>query len=56
MKKRLCHVTDFVNDFGWRNFQNKICRSQKVMKLYSWQLFYLNSFRASNKQFTLDLV
>ena len=26
------------------------------MKFYSWQLFYLNSFRVSNKQFILGLV
>ena len=25
------------------NYQNKSCRSQKVMKLCSWQLFYLKS-------------
>ena len=63
---RLCHVpqiwhtgkwtSNFVNNLGWRNFQNKSCRFRKVIKLCSWQLFYLNSFRISNKQFTLGLV
>ena len=48
--------SNFVNDLGWRNFLNESCRSWKVMKLCSWQFFYLNSFRASNKQFTFGLV
>ena len=34
---------NFVNDLKWRNYQNKSCRSQKVMKLCSWQLFDLKS-------------
>jgi hypothetical protein len=33
-------------DHGWRNNQNKSCISQKVMQLYSSQLFDLNSFHA----------
>jgi hypothetical protein len=44
---------NFANDLGWRNYQNKSCRPQKVMPLYSWQLFHLNLFTISNKQFTL---
>ena len=34
---------NFSNDFGWRNVQNKICRSRKVIQLCSWQLFHLKS-------------
>jgi hypothetical protein len=29
----------------WKNDQYKVCRSWEVMKLCSWKLFYLNSFR-----------
>ena len=36
------------NDLGWRNSQHQSCRSRKVKKLCSSQLFYLNSFRISN--------
>ena len=36
------------NDLGWRNSQHQSCRSQKVKKLCSSQLFYLNSFRILN--------
>ena len=46
----------FVNDLRWGNNQNESYRSRKAMKLISSQLFDLNSFRASNKQFTLGLV
>ena len=35
--------TIFSNDLGWRNVQNKSCRSRKVIQLCSWQLFYLKS-------------
>ena len=47
--------SNFSNDLGWKNFLNENCRSRKVMKLCSWPLFDLNSFMASNKQFTLGL-
>ena len=43
------------NDLGWKNFLNENYRSRKVMKRCSWPLFDLNSFKASNKQFTLGL-
>ena len=46
----------FVNDLEWKNSQHESYRSSKVMKLYSWQLFYLNTFEASKKQFTLGVV
>ena len=45
--------SNFVNDLRWRNYQNKSCRSRKVMRLCSWQRFHLNSFSTSNNQFTL---
>lgn len=35
---------------GWRNDQNKSFRSQKVIKLYSWQLIPLNSGNVPNTQ------
>ena len=47
--------SNFSNDLKWENFLNENCRSRKVMKLCSWPLFDLNSFRTSNKQFTLGL-
>ena len=36
-------ISNFVNDLGWRKYQNESCRSRKVMKLCSWQFFYLKS-------------
>ena len=48
--------SNFINDLGWRNSLNENYRSRKVIKLCSWQLFELTSFRASNKQFILGLV
>ena len=48
-------MQNYVYDLGRKNLLNKNCRSQKVMKLCSWPLFDLNSFRASKKQFTLSL-
>ena len=45
----------FVNDLGWRNYQYKSCRSWKFMKLCSWQLFHLNSFRVLDNQYMLNL-
>ena len=47
--------SNFSNDLEWKNFLNKNCRSRKVTKLCSWPFFDLNSFRTSNKQFTLNL-
>ena len=43
----ILNFSSFSNDLVWQNHQNKSCRSLKVMKLCSWQLFYLNSFRFS---------
>ena len=37
-------TSNFINDLGWRNFQNESCRSQKVMKVCGFQ-FFLKSFR-----------
>jgi len=34
----------FSNDLVWKYYQNESCRSQKVMKLYSWEVFHLKSF------------
>jgi len=43
MKKsrEFAHIwnSNFSNDLGWRNNQNKSCSSQKIMQLYSWRLF-----------------
>jgi hypothetical protein len=39
---------NFVNSLGCRNYQNRSCRSWKVMQLYSWQHFQLSSISASN--------
>jgi hypothetical protein len=33
----------FSNYLGWKNHQNKSCRSWNVMKLCNWQHFYLKS-------------
>jgi hypothetical protein len=43
----IINFSSFSNDLVWWNDQNKSCRSLKVMKLCSWQFFYLNSFRFS---------
>ena len=32
---------NFSNDHGCRNYQNESCRSWKVIKLCSWELFHL---------------
>jgi hypothetical protein len=36
-------ILNSSNDIGWRNDQNGSRRSQKVIKLCSWQVFHLNS-------------
>ena len=47
MKKsrEFAHIwnSNFSNDLGWRNNQNKSCSAQKIMQLYSWRLFHLKS-------------
>jgi hypothetical protein len=43
----ILNFSSFSNDLVWQNHQNKSCRSLKVMKLCSWQLFCLNSFQFS---------
>jgi hypothetical protein len=48
--------SNFVNDLKWKNTQHESCRSQKVMKLSSWQVFNLNPFSASKNRFTLGVV
>ena len=45
--------SNFVNGLGCRNYQNKFCRSRKVMQLYSWSYFQMNSFSTLNNQITL---
>jgi hypothetical protein len=43
--------SNYSNDLRWRNDQNQSCRSRKVIKLYSWQLFHFNLFKVSNFNF-----
>jgi hypothetical protein len=43
----ILNFLSFSNDLVWWNSQNKSCRSLKVIKLCSLQLFYLKSFRLS---------
>jgi hypothetical protein len=38
--------SNFVNNLKWKNSKHESCRSQKVMKISSWQNFNLNLFRA----------
>jgi hypothetical protein len=45
--------SNFVNDLKWKNSQDESCISQKVRKLCSWQVFILNSFRASKNDLHL---
>jgi len=47
----ILNFSSFSNGLVWQNHQNKSCRSLKVMKLCSWQLFYLNSFRFSKIEY-----
>jgi hypothetical protein len=35
--------SNFSNDVGWSNNQNKSWRSQNIIQLYSWLLFHLKS-------------
>jgi hypothetical protein len=42
----------FVNDLKWRSSQNECCRSQKIVKLFSWQVFNLNPSRTSKMIYT----
>jgi hypothetical protein len=37
----------FVNDLEWKNSRHESYRSSEVMKRCSWQLFYLNTLKAS---------
>jgi hypothetical protein len=39
--------SNFVNNLEWRNSQDESCTSWEVMKLFSWQVFSLNTFKAS---------
>jgi hypothetical protein len=48
--------SNFVNDLKWKIAQLESCRSQKVMKLCSWQVFNLNPFSASKNRFILGVV
>jgi hypothetical protein len=48
--------SNFVNDLKWKNAQHESCRSQKVMKFCSWQVFNFNQFSASKNRFTLGVV
>jgi hypothetical protein len=48
--------SNFVNDLKWKNAQPESCRSYKVMKLCSWQVFNFNPFSASENRFTLGVV
>jgi hypothetical protein len=43
----ILNFLSFSNDLVWWNSQNKSCRSLKVIKLCSIQLFYLKLFRLS---------
>ena len=52
----ISHIWNLIssNDIRWRNYQNQSCTPRKVIKLYSWQLFHLNSFMIPNAYWKSD--